>query len=234
MWRSVGRRSAVEGAADAGGAAVEDVGVDHGGRDILVAQELLDGADVVAVLEQVGGEAVAKRVWGDGLGDVGSSGGLAHGPLDQGLVDMVATGLAGSGVAVVAGGGEYPLPPPLGGSAGIFRPQGIRQGDPAGAFEQVDAMDLADYVQVAAQRAGRRSGEAWCVYPCDPSRLGRGSRTCRGRDPSPAVPAPPSDAGRFRTGGGRPGTGCLPAARARPEPPPGRARQAVAPASWPG
>jgi hypothetical protein len=146
-----GRMSAVEGAADAGGAAVENVGVDHGGRDILVAQQFLDGADVVAVLEQVGGEAVAKDVWDDGLGDVGSSGGLAHGPLDQSLVSMVATGLPGSGVAVVADGGEYPLPPPLGGSAGILHPLGIGQGDPAGAFDQVEAMDLADHVEVEAQ-----------------------------------------------------------------------------------
>jgi len=38
----------VEGAADGEGAAVEDVGVDHGGGDVAVAQELLDGANVVA------------------------------------------------------------------------------------------------------------------------------------------------------------------------------------------
>jgi hypothetical protein len=55
-----GRRSAVEGLRTPAGPRVEDVGVDHGGRDILVARELLDGADVVAVLEQVGGEASAN------------------------------------------------------------------------------------------------------------------------------------------------------------------------------
>jgi hypothetical protein len=41
------------------GAAVEDVGVDLGGADVLVAEELLDGADVVAGLEEMGREAVA-------------------------------------------------------------------------------------------------------------------------------------------------------------------------------
>jgi len=40
-------------------AAVEHVGVDHGGLDVVVAEELLDGADVVAVAEEVGGKAVA-------------------------------------------------------------------------------------------------------------------------------------------------------------------------------
>jgi hypothetical protein len=39
------------------GAAVEDVGIDHRGGDVLVAEQLLDGSDVVAVLKEVGGEA---------------------------------------------------------------------------------------------------------------------------------------------------------------------------------
>jgi hypothetical protein len=38
------------GAEDAGGTAVEDVGVDHGGGDVAVAEDFLDGADVGAVL----------------------------------------------------------------------------------------------------------------------------------------------------------------------------------------
>jgi hypothetical protein len=41
---------AIGGAEDAGGASVEDMGVDHGGGDVAVAEEFLDGADVVAVL----------------------------------------------------------------------------------------------------------------------------------------------------------------------------------------
>ena len=48
--------SAVGRAADGGGAAVQDVGVDHGRRDVAVAKELLDGADVVAILQQMGRE----------------------------------------------------------------------------------------------------------------------------------------------------------------------------------
>jgi hypothetical protein len=52
----------VEGAPDAVGAAVEDVGVDHGRADVVVAEQLLDGADVVAVLKEVGCKAVAKGV----------------------------------------------------------------------------------------------------------------------------------------------------------------------------
>ena len=49
----------VERAAHAEAAAVQDVRVDHGRADVLVAQQLLDGPDVVPGLEQVRGEAVA-------------------------------------------------------------------------------------------------------------------------------------------------------------------------------
>jgi hypothetical protein len=54
---SVGVREqaeAVQGASDAAVTAVQDVGVDHGGLDAAVAEEFLDGADVVTVFEQVG------------------------------------------------------------------------------------------------------------------------------------------------------------------------------------
>ena len=47
---------------DAGGATVENVGVDLRGADVTVSQELLDGADIVACLEQVRREGVAKGV----------------------------------------------------------------------------------------------------------------------------------------------------------------------------
>ena len=43
-------------------ASVQNVGVDHGGRDVPVAEEFLDGAYVVAVLEEVGGKGVAEGV----------------------------------------------------------------------------------------------------------------------------------------------------------------------------
>ena len=40
---------------------VESVGVDHGGADVLVSQEYLDGADVAAGLREVGGEIFSVR-----------------------------------------------------------------------------------------------------------------------------------------------------------------------------
>jgi hypothetical protein len=41
---------------DAAGTAAQDISVDHCRRNIAVAEELLDGADVVAALQKVRGE----------------------------------------------------------------------------------------------------------------------------------------------------------------------------------
>ena len=51
------------------GAAVENVHVDLCGLDVLVAEQLLHGADVVACFEQVGGKAMTEGVRADGLAD---------------------------------------------------------------------------------------------------------------------------------------------------------------------
>ena len=40
--------------------ALDDVEVDHGGGDVGMAEEILDGADVGAALEQAGCEGVAE------------------------------------------------------------------------------------------------------------------------------------------------------------------------------
>ena len=42
--------------------------------DVFVAEQLLDGANVVAVFEQVGGEGVAEGVRADALGDASGVG----------------------------------------------------------------------------------------------------------------------------------------------------------------
>ena len=85
-----------------------------------MAEELLDGADVVAGLEQVGGEGVAEGVAGGVLGDAGAPDGLLHGALDDGRVDVVTALVAGAAVGPAALLGEDPLPAPLPGSVGVL------------------------------------------------------------------------------------------------------------------
>jgi hypothetical protein len=63
--------ASVQWAAHRLGTTVEHVGVDHGGLDILVTEELLDSPDIVTILKQMGGEAVAEGVGSYRLGDAG-------------------------------------------------------------------------------------------------------------------------------------------------------------------
>ena len=83
--------------------AVENVGVDHRGVDVGVTEKLLDGANVVAVLEQVGRGAFR---------DACLEGGRADCALHVRFVQLVATAFA-AWVAVRASRTKDPLPRPL-------------------------------------------------------------------------------------------------------------------------
>jgi hypothetical protein len=47
--------SVIKRGADGTGAALQDVGVDHGGLDILVSEEFLYCADIISILQKMGG-----------------------------------------------------------------------------------------------------------------------------------------------------------------------------------
>jgi len=66
---------------DGEAAALEDMGVDHGGFDVFVAEEFLDGADVVIVLQEMGGEGVTEGVGGNALLQFCGTGGISDGSL---------------------------------------------------------------------------------------------------------------------------------------------------------
>ena len=61
---------------DGAEAVLVDVGVDLGGGDVGVAEHFLDDAEVGAVIEEVGGEAVAELVGMDFLGEACGGGAL--------------------------------------------------------------------------------------------------------------------------------------------------------------
>ena len=63
----------IEWAQDASSTSIEHVGVDHGRADVRVAEQLLDGAEVVARLQQMRREGMPKSVTGRGLRDAGSA-----------------------------------------------------------------------------------------------------------------------------------------------------------------
>ena len=70
------------------------MGVDHLGADVLVTEELLDRADVVAGFQEVSREGVAEGVGRDVLGDSGGDGGPADLFLNDRLVKVVTAGFA--------------------------------------------------------------------------------------------------------------------------------------------
>ncbi len=103
----------VEGAFDGEPAAVEDMGVDHGGLDVLVPEELLDRAYIIAVLQQVCGEGVTKGVGRDELIDSRCSASLADSFLQDAGVGVVTHGLLGDRVGRKRKGREEVLPFPF-------------------------------------------------------------------------------------------------------------------------
>src|SRR5215471_6135756 len=81
-------------------APVEDVGVDHRGADVPVALQVLDGADVEAVLQQVGGERMPEGMARGGLGNPGAANRLLHRPLKDRFVEVVPAPLTGHAVHI--------------------------------------------------------------------------------------------------------------------------------------
>ncbi len=95
-------RQPVGRAADAAPAPVEDMGVDHRRANVLVAEQFLDGADVVTVRQEMCGKRMPKGVAGDPLGQPGFSRCRFQRPLKQGFVDVMTALLAGLGVSPAA------------------------------------------------------------------------------------------------------------------------------------
>ena len=98
--------------------------VDHGCCDVLVAEELLDGADVVAGLEKVGCETVAQGVAGGGLGDARGADGAVDGALHAGLVEVVPPDDPGARVPGEGWRRKEPEPSPLSAGGWVFSLQG--------------------------------------------------------------------------------------------------------------
>ena len=65
--------------------------VDHCRRYIRMAEQLLNGADVVTRFKQMGGEGVTQRMGADPLVDAGRVRRLFNGALQSVLVEMVPT-----------------------------------------------------------------------------------------------------------------------------------------------
>ena len=80
---------------------MEDVGVDLRGGDVGVSEQFLEGAQIGARFEQMGGETVPEGVAADFFDEVRRADGGTERFLDGGLVEVMAADGSG-GVAWVA------------------------------------------------------------------------------------------------------------------------------------
>src|SRR5439155_16843890 len=94
-------------------------------RCSAVAEQFLDRADVVALLEQMGGEGVTESVAGRRLREAGGADRFLDGPLENGFVEMMTAPLASEAVHIEARGREDPLPAPVAAGVGILARQRI-------------------------------------------------------------------------------------------------------------
>jgi hypothetical protein len=152
----------IQWAPDRQAAAVEDVGVDHGGLDVLMAEEVLHGPNVIAVFQEMGGEGVAEGVASDALSDVRAAGGECDGLLDGAAAGVVAALDAGPRVFRNVTGGEHVLPDPLPAGGRVFPAEGVGEVGGTEAGRQVFLVEAADESDVSSKgfdEAFRQDGD---------------------------------------------------------------------------
>lgn len=88
----------VEGAPNARGAFIEDMGIDHRRLDITVAEEFLHRSDIVPAFYEVRRERMAKGMAGSAFRDGGLDHGLVNGALHRAFIHVKATLGAGGGI----------------------------------------------------------------------------------------------------------------------------------------
>lgn len=131
----------VKGTADSKGTGVHNVGVDHGGFYIFVAEEFLNGADVVAGFQEMGGKGVAECMWRDAFVKTSLFCSSAHGFLQAAFVSVVTSEVASARVRGESWSGEEPLPGPFMGGVGVFSVYRVGHRDAGKPLSQVVFVD---------------------------------------------------------------------------------------------
>lgn len=117
----------VEGAGGSGPLFVGEVEVNHGGGNVRVPEDVLEGSDVGIGIEEVGGEAMPEGVTGDPFGDRGLFESFLQLPLHGVLEQMVSGKTTGLRMSAELGGGKEETPGELEGGIGIFALKGGRK-----------------------------------------------------------------------------------------------------------
>ena len=162
-----GGRSPVERAHHTEGAAIHDVGVDHGRSQVFVTEQGLDGADVCARLEEVAGEAVAEGVTGSALVELRRPRRFLYGLLHRRLVQVVEDGPARRRVGARSRGREDVLPGKRRRRVGHLGAQGVWEVDFAPTRGELGPVLPLHFVELSSQTltGPRRQKRGTVVIP---------------------------------------------------------------------
>ena len=89
------------------------MGINHGGFDVFMSEQFLDGADVISVLKQMSGKGVSEGVGSDTFVYSGNARGYSDCLLQGCLMDMMPSRDPGLRIGGQVGGGKDILPNPL-------------------------------------------------------------------------------------------------------------------------
>ena len=123
------------------------MGVDHRGLDVGVAEQLLNGSQVGAGLQQMGGKGMPQGVGGSPLGDIGRSGGQLDRLLIAARIFEVPADYARTRISGEVVSREYPEPWPFLSGIGILPIQSTGHVDSRSTVSPVLLMngpDLSD------------------------------------------------------------------------------------------
>ncbi len=124
-----------------------------------MAEEALDGLEVVVGEEQVAGEGVTEGMRGNALGDGGLGGGVFDGSLDVGLMEVIAAVLAKGRNEGECGGREEPLPYEFFGGVLVLLLELARQERARKVCGKVLSMEAANEVELLADFGQGAGGE---------------------------------------------------------------------------
>jgi len=121
------------------------VEVDHGGGNIRMAEEVLDGADIDTGFQEVGGERVSEGVAGGPLGQIGAPDRLSNLAGEGFFVEMKSREPTCSRVWAKVGGGKGPLPWPFAARVRIFCLKTFRHVNVALPGREILAVTITDH-----------------------------------------------------------------------------------------
>jgi hypothetical protein len=139
--------------------AVADVSVNHRGGDIFVPEELLDGPDIIAILQKMGSETVPKGVAARRFGDPAGPNSILDRVLQVSFRGMVPAFFSTARIDRDLFGGEDVLPGPFTSGVGIFPVQGVGKINGAAAAGEVLMMEFLDPGEVRLQRGAKAVGQ---------------------------------------------------------------------------